>query len=337
MTSRNSSGCTGYKGAALTIDEERGRHLAGELREWVAGTNGWFALRDIYRDLNVLSKEGQTAVRMALTRMTQAEPPKLERHPTKNGEYRVLRTVLENIELVPASSIVPFNIGLPFKIDEYCTTLRKNIILLAGSPNSGKTGFLLNVVDMNQREHDIHYFSSEMGQDEFSIRLELFEKPMDYWNFNRYERTDGFPEVIRPDSLNIIDYYEIGDNFYRIGEELRRIHEKLRNGIAIIALQKRPPMRSKGGKVYSDELGRGGSFSLEKPRLYLSMDSGKLKIVKAKLWKHPEINPNGWEYEFKLAAGCRFVVTKWPMELLAREAACVQAPDEDFDIEVQDE
>jgi hypothetical protein len=326
----------GYKGAALITEEERGRHLAGELREWVAGTNGWFALRDIYRDLNVLSKEGQTAVRMALTRMTQADPPKLERHPTRNGEYRVVHAVLDNISFT-TESIEPLDITLPFRLHEYCLVLKKNIVVIAGSPGSGKTAFLLNVVKMNQRKHRIIYFSSEMGSEEFSIRLSKFEHPLDYWDFEAYERSDFFPDVIRPDMLNIIDYYEIGDNFYRIGEEFRKIHDKLRNGICIVALQKRPPMRSKGGKVYSDELGRGGSFSLEKPRLYLSMDSGKLKIVKAKLWKQPEINPNGWEYEFKLAAGCRFVVTKWPLELMAREAECVQTPDEDFDIEVQDE
>jgi hypothetical protein len=321
------------KGELLITDEERSRHLAGELREWVTQTKGWFRLQDIYKDLNVLSKEGQTAVRMALSRMVQAEPATLERHPTRNGEYRVIRVVLDNIAFT-TDTVEPLDIQLPFKLHEYCLVLKKNIIVVAGSPGSGKTAFLLNVVQMNQRKHKIAYFSSEMGSEEFSIRLSKFDHPLDYWNFEAYERSDYFPDVVRPDIINIIDYYEIGDNFFRIGEEFRQIHDKLRNGIAIIALQKRPPTRGKDGKSYSDELGRGGSFSLEKPRLYLSMDTGKLKVVKAKLWAQPEINPNGWEFEFKLAAGCRFVVTKWPLDLMARETECIQeTTSEDFDIE----
>ena len=53
------------------------------------------------------------------------------------------------------------------------------------------------------------------------------------------------------------------------------------------------------------ELGRGAEFSEERARLYLSMDNGKLKIVKAKNWK-TEVNPNGIGYTFKLVDGCKF-------------------------------
>ena len=314
---------------------EKGRHLAGELREWITQTKGWFSLRDIYRDLNVVSKEGQTAVRVALTRMNQAEPPTLEHHPVRNGEYRFLNTSMEYISFLRPEAIAPYEVKLPFRLDEFCLTLKKNIIVIAGSPNAGKTGFLLNVVAMNQDQHDIHYFSSEMGAEEFAIRLGKFDQPLDSWNFKAYERSQNFPEAIKPDALNIIDYYEVEDNFYSIGAELRKIHDKLRNGIAIIAIQKSPPQRGKNGQTYSTELGRGGTFSLEKPRLYLSMDAGKLKVVKAKLHKIEGVNPNGWEYEFKLAAGCRFVVTQWPIEVLARAESRSAVVEEEPDFELE--
>jgi hypothetical protein len=37
------------------------------------------------------------------------------------------------------------------------------------------------------------------------------------------------------------------------------------------------------------------------------VDSGKLKIVKAKNWKNSGDNPNGKEYHFRLVSGCRFI------------------------------
>ena len=117
---------------------DKGRHLAAELREWVYQTKGWFSLRDVYRDLNVLSKEGQTAVRMALTRMTQAEPPVLEHHPTRNGDYRLIDTAMNVVSFLRTEDVVPYDVKLPFRLDEFCLTLKKNIIVIAGSPNSGK-------------------------------------------------------------------------------------------------------------------------------------------------------------------------------------------------------
>jgi len=85
-----------------------------------------------------------------------------------------------------------------------------------------------------------------------------------------------------------------------IADYLRAIHEKLSSGIAVVALQKK-----RGA-----DLGRGGDFGLEKPRLYLSMDAGKLTIQKAKNWADPRANPNGLVCEFKIVNGCKFIVTQ---------------------------
>jgi len=54
------------------------------------------------------------------------------------------------------------------------------------------------------------------------------------------------------------------------------------------------------------DAGLGGERGLEKPRLYLAMESGKLKIVKAKSWVNPQDNPNGKTISFTLANGCHF-------------------------------
>jgi hypothetical protein len=65
---------------------------------------------------------------------------------------------------------------------------------------------------------------------------------------------------------------------------------------------------------YQNDYGYGGVFTVKKARLYLSIDRSTampgfniLKVVKAKSWLDPAINPNGKEFAFKLVQGCDFV------------------------------
>jgi hypothetical protein len=67
--------------------------------------------------------------------------------------------------------------------------------------------------------------------------------------------------------------------------------------MCVIGLQKNPHV----------DLGRGGAFSLEKARLYLSLDYQKAKIVSCKNFKENDIiegNPRGYICKFTLAQGC---------------------------------
>ena len=151
----------------------------------------------------------------------------------------------------------------------------------------------------NQRDHKIHYFNSEMGPGELRTRLEKFGEPLDTWKFQAYERSSNFADVIKPGpgNLNIIDFLEIHENFYEIGGRLKEIHDRLKGAVAIVALQK-----NKGA-----ELGLGGGRGQEKPRLYLSMDNGRMLLVKGKNWTKEGVNPNGLEIKFKLVQGCQFM------------------------------
>ena len=125
------------------------------------------------------------------------------------------------------------------------------------------------------------------------------------WNFTVEERSVNFADVIRPDCINVIDYLELAGDFYAIADHMRQIHDRLDSGIAIVALQKK-----RGA-----ELGRGGDFGLEKPRLYLSMDHGEATIQKCKNWVNHEENPNGMKLGFKIVAGCKFIITNnWHKE-----------------------
>lgn len=203
-------------------------------------------------------------------------------------------------------------IQYPFGIEDYVTTYPKNIITIAGEMNAGKTTFCLNFAKLNldnKMKMPITYCSSEMGAAELKMRLSKFSDiQLPEWRKITFvERAIGFADIIDPDGINIIDYMEITDNFYKIAEYTKEIFDKLKKGICLIAIQ----------KDKKAEYGRGGAFGLEKPRLYLNMGHGQIKIVKAKAWAENGVNPNGLVYNFKIINGAdlkeRFVggATGW--------------------------
>ncbi len=265
---------------------------------WIDDTTGTFNVVDIDMDLGFKTPEAKNYRRVTLHRLMKDNY--IESLGKRTGNYRKILIEESRIDWRNADINNTFDIELPFNIHNMVNIYPKNIIVVAGAPNAGKTGFFLNIVKDNMQKHDIFYFSSEMAEQEFKVRLSKFnDVKEDDWRFTPLSRSRDFADVIRPDDLNIIDYFEVSDNFYTIGDEFKKIYEKLNNGIAIIAIQKK-----KGA-----EYGRGAEFALEKPRLYITMDHGELKIVKAKNWKNPEVNPSAHTYNFTLAAGCKFKIT----------------------------
>jgi len=267
-----------------------------QIEEWVKTTTGWFSYEDIDHEFGIRTPNDKTNRRMAIMRLK--EDGVIESHPLDNKKYRFVNVKVRLIDFKSSTRKTPLSIKLPFNIEKYAAIYPGNIIVLAGAANAGKTAFLLNTIRENMYDFSFYYQSSEMGQDELAVRLEKFEGiSLNDWNFTAEERSSNFADVIRPDCVNIIDYMELSTDCFMVAEYLKQIHEKLASGIAIVALQK---------KIGAD-MGRGGEFGLEKPRLYLSMDAGKLKITKAKNWANPDINPNKLCLNFKIAAGCRFI------------------------------
>ncbi len=273
--------------------ERKQRSLSEEIRGWVKTTQGYFLTTDIHTELRITTPEEKKACYSSLLRM--CESGEIEKHGDKRGCFRVVDSSCDEIDFLSITGIA-LDIKLPFAIESLVKVLPKNIFVIAGEPNAGKTAFLLNVAEMNMERYEIWYFSSEMGALELKDRLMKFDRPLQSWKVNFRERSNNFADVIRPDAINIIDFLEVHDEFYKIGLYIKEIFDKLNVGIAIIAIQK-----NKG-----NEYGLGGSRGLEKARLYLSMESGKIKIIKAKNWAESKTNPNGLELTFKLAKGCLF-------------------------------
>lgn len=284
--------------SALKRVTKRDINLTEEVERWVSVTDGDFSVTDCYKAVqSVTGVTNRDTVRQILKRLKDTGA--IEKVGSKDGVYRRIENQCDDIDFLNAPSS-EFDIRYPFEIESYVVTHPGNIVVVAGAPNSGKTAFLLNLVEKNMDRHDIQYFSSEMGAVELRDRLSKFKKPLTSWCFSPKERSSNFADVIRPDSINIIDYLELHEDFWKVGGMIKEIFDKLNKGIAVIALQKNP------GTNY----GLGGARSLEKARLYLSMDSHKIRIEKGKNWANPSLNPNGLEAEYKLVNGCQFIITR---------------------------
>jgi len=289
-TSRKTLQNEGLEGSGIT-DAKR-------IRDWIEGTSGYWTTDELDRELGFTTSTQKNNRRLVLFRL---KGEFIEQNPRQNKSWRRIDKDLRIIDFKQVSKRNPINIKLPLGIEKYVNIYSRNIIVLAGTSNAGKTAWMLNFIKMNQTDYEIDYFSSEMGEDELANRLEKFgDITLDDWTFKAIERSSNFSDGINPDSINLIDYLEISKDFSEVADQIRAIHDNLKTGICIIALQKNPGV----------DLGRGGTFSLEKARLYLAMDSGKTTIVKAKNWVNPELNPNKLMIKYKILDGCKFVVTE---------------------------
>lgn len=279
--------------SALRRLNEKPLSLTEEVLQYVKQTNGVFSYRDVCKDLNVFSTADKKNVSKILSQLS--EQGILEKSGSWNATYRLRQNDLTPINLKRTELPTPLDLRFPFELENLVKIYPKNIIVVAGTQNVGKTLFFLNFVKMNQDKFPIHYFNSEMSEEEMILRLNQFGDVE--WNFNAYTRSQNFTDVIRPNEINIIDYLEVADEFWKVGRALSDIHEKLDKGICLVGLQKSPKTL----------LGRGASFGLEKPRLYLSMDRNKLVILKAKNWAG-QINPNYKAVDFYID-GTEFVIT----------------------------
>lgn len=302
--------------SAMSRDEVQSESLSDTVRAWVFVSEGEFNVRQCYDELGLHSQRSRDAARQCLHDMKKRGDIE---SLTRRGWYRVRDTNLVPIHWKDAK-VNALDLKLPFNIHaQWCFIMPKNIIVVSGSPDAGKTAILLNILKNNLKtwKNKIKYFSSEMGEMELKSRITNFDHWQDYkWDyFEAFERSYNFHDVIDPNALNIIDFMEISEDFAKIAGKMRLIHDRLKEGVAIIALQKK-----KGA-----DMGRGAEFSLEKPRLYLTIDrcedgnGSTLTIQKAKNWLDPEVNPNGRKIDFWIHGGCNLSVKGVDNGLIMKE------------------
>lgn len=290
--------------SALGRAERRDRNLADEVFRFVDLTFSYFSITETKKTLQILTSEEQKNLYVIMNRLVKDKI--LERHPSKNGVYRKVENIAEDIDIF-GDTDKPLSVRYPLGIETLSHTMPKSIIIVAGESDAGKTAFLLNFTMLNLDSHAITYFSSEMGPTELKDRISKFTRPLEDWRKVSFkERSSNFQDVIEPDKINIIDYLELADDFYKVGGQIKAIFDKLNTGVAIIALQKK----------IGSELARGGDFTMEKARIYLTLSRDNIcKIIKAKNWVHPMLKPTGKQRKYVLVNGCEFRTrSSWQIE-----------------------
>jgi len=267
---------------------------------WISETKGrWFETQEIDRELGIISQKDKDARRQKLHRMENDGV--IERHPKTNKMWRFVDQELVelNYKTLPVTS--PLNIVLPLGLSHLVKVFAGNLIVLAGSPNSGKTAVALELIKLNnEKDMPVYYFYSEGGDIELRNRLDNCEgMDINEWNFRAFSRSVDFADVIAPGCLNVVDYLEVTDNFYSVAEKLTAICNKNTTGLSVVCLQKNAFAK----------MGRGGSFSLEKARLYIAFDeaegvnNAQAEIIKAKSWAVKGYNPNHLKTTFHIQNG----------------------------------
>ncbi len=275
--------------------------VAEEVKEWVRTTQGSFQTRQCYQDLSIVTKREKKTAYMVLLRMV--EDKYIEREGKSTGTFRKVENETEEMEFID-HEIFEYPIRLPFGLNDICSLYAKNICIIAGSKSSGKTAFLLNMAMANQHRHEIVYLNSEAGPEEWTNRLKkMGVKAKEDLKFKAYPCHNNFHDKMNGDKkIYIVDFLEVHDSFYEIAKPIRLIHEKIEQGLCFVAIQK------KG----SERLGRGAEFSMEKARLYLTLDyleaeadpCSRLTIVDAKASKIAQ-GAKGLSKRIKIIDGSR--------------------------------
>ncbi len=119
---------------------------------------------------------------------------------------------------------------------------------------------------------------------------------------------DHFHDYVKDvGTLYVVDYIDApeGTDFYLIGAQVKKIDQKLQglNSLAVIGLQK-PTTR---------DTAFGGEQTLKAATLYIALDSGKLKIVDAKVPADKTLHPKNLQFSFNYEdEGTRFTnIERW--------------------------
>ncbi|MBU0906727.1 MAG: bifunctional DNA primase/polymerase [Nanoarchaeota archaeon] len=290
--------------SALKRAERRDRNLSQEIEDWLCLQDGYFLSTDVYQSLQVSTREDKKNVWIILKRL--CDKGLIEKHGTKSGQYRKISNEIEPINWYDANEKDHISVQYPLNLHDYVLTLPKNIVIIAGSKDAGKTCFLLNIACLNRDGSlPVKYFSSEMGEVEMkkrlvklSNRLQIDLKEIKN-KISWIDRSANYADVIYPEALNIIDFLEITKDFYEVGDMVKNIYHKLTTGVAVIGIQ----------KPSSRDMPIGGEKGLEKARVAIAIDNSRAKILVGKNWA-TDSNPRGLECSFKIIDGSEMLMSE---------------------------
>lgn len=274
------------------MTEDKSLELRRKIDQFVEGTEKLITTRDIWGEFNVTTNVGKQTVRDRLRELVDSGVLT----KTTHGLRRV-NTELTEIDIFEEHNF--YEMFWPFDLEKYVRVSHKSVTVVAGEKSAGKTLFLLTVAMMNCHHQDVHFFNSESSGALLRERLTAMDSTLESpLPFKIYSRMYDFEDVVRPESLNIIDYLMEEEESYKTSAKIRRILDRLTRGVAVIGLQK-PPGR---------DFGYGGYQTMSAPELYLSMQKNSLKIVTAKSRMNGKIDPVNKQWTFLVdEKGARFL------------------------------
>lgn len=268
------------------------------VEQWVALVKGVFTVRDAWADIGIESPEARQHLRVILRRLEQ----KGVISANGAGTYRKLDLEAPVIEWQAADPEKVVPLLFPFGEHKLCRIYPKSIIIIAGSKNVGKTAYLYNFIKLNMHDFQIDLYNSETSPEQMKERFQPLEIPSPA-PFTAYERYDHFADVIHPNHVSVIDYLDMNSEVYLVGSEIDAIFRKLKDGVAVIGLQKPPPVTTyvHGVKKTTErDLAYGGGFTAKRAVLYLSLSANKLKLVYVKTPAQARVNPNNLTYTYQI-------------------------------------
>ena len=284
--------------SVLSRCERRERNLTEDLRRWIDLTSAYFSLTEAYDPLQILTSQKNT-VHQIMHRFVK--DGYVERHPNKNGIYRRIDRDIEFMNFADADIENTVKVSLPLDLHKKTNLYPKGVIVGAGVSGTGKTLFAFNSIADNMHRFPTFYFNSEMGPEALKKKLSHFPIPItewskhmkvvDQWDFN------NICDKIQPDAFNVIDYLEPeGDKPFNIHGVISAIIRRLNKGTALIMIQKKP----------GATMGTGGIYSIKASTLAVSLEWGKLEVVKNR-FREADSSPLLNKINFEVHEGYRFV------------------------------
>lgn len=308
-------------GSALS--EAGRRYVTHDVTKFVERQTGEFTTKDV--DIGCgFGRDEAKARTKALNRLeTQG---KIARVGGRAGHYRVKCSADEEGMDLENVSQEEFPVVLPFGLNDIVEVFPKEIILIAGETNGGKTSLIFwtlwhTLCSLNLKgilkpkskyieELNLHsgyiglkYLSSEMGPSAIARKVSQLayhdSDPLPMWNRCIVCEEIGdrpIQDLVSPNGVNCIDYLEVNSegDFAKMGCAVAEVFKALDGGIAIIATQKRK----------NSPYGVGGEGMKEKPRLSLTIidnqDKGYSTLVISKAKHYRDYNPTGMEFDFKV-------------------------------------
>ena len=127
----------------LCVENKKEISLAQEIQEFISCRHGVVIMSsDVDREFNLSSRVDKKNRSKIMERLIDAGI--IERHG-KRGEFRVVDKTLNKINWRKPKGD-EFDINLPIGLNRLVSIYPKNMIILAGMSNAGKTALLMNVV-----------------------------------------------------------------------------------------------------------------------------------------------------------------------------------------------